>query len=115
MEELNLKQTEQLWHGSPRTYAIGFLSSIILTLISFSLVYFELMSGVQLGFVLGGLALVQAIIQVRYFLHLGEEGSPFWETIIFAFMILILLIVVLGTLWIMFDLHTRVMGNFFHD
>lgn len=110
MEELDLKATEKLWHGTPRSYAIGFIGSIILTLISFSLVYFKAAEGASLGAILGGLALFQAIIQVRYFLHLGEEGAPFWETVIFAFMLLILLIVVLGTLWIMFDLNERMMG-----
>lgn len=111
MKELNLKETEALWHGTKKTYAIGFIGSLLFTLIAFSLVYFQLLSGLSLGLALGSLALLQAILQLRYFLHLGEEGAPFWETIIFAFMLLILVIVVLGSLWIMFDLNNRTMMN----
>lgn len=111
MHDLNLKETENLWHGTKTTYAIGFIGSLLLTLIAFALVYFDLMTGRNLAYMLGGLAFTQAVIQLRYFLHLGEEGAPFWETWIFAFMLLILLIVVIGSLWIMFDLNERMMMN----
>ena len=40
---------------------------------------------------------------------MGQEAKPRWETLIFCFMVLILLIIVIGSLWIMNDLNERVM------
>jgi len=48
---------------------------------------------------------------LHFFLHVGEEAKPRWEIISFYFMVVVLFIVVLGTLWIMFDLNTRVMSG----
>lgn len=107
--ELGLKEDKHLWHGSIRSYAIGFTASIILTSISFLLVAFEIFSPQVLLHTISVLALVQAAFQLRYFLHLGEEGSPYWETFIFLFMFFILVIIVGGTLWIMHDLNVRTM------
>lgn len=109
--EPNLKEIQKEWHGTLKAYLIGFFGSLVLTLISFSLVITKALSGYTLICTLVGLALVQAIIQLLYFLHLGEEAKPRWETFVFWFMVLVLLIVVLGTLWIMFDLNNRVMGG----
>jgi cytochrome o ubiquinol oxidase operon protein cyoD len=50
-------------------------------------------------------------VQLRFFLHLGQEAKPRWETMIFYFMVLVLLIIALGSLWIMHDLEERVMSN----
>lgn len=110
-EELSLKEIQKEWHGTLKAYLIGFFASLLLTLISFSLVITQAITGNALICTLVGLALVQAIGQLLYFLHLGEEAKPRWETFVFWFMLLVLLIVALGTLWIMFDLNNRVMGG----
>jgi cytochrome o ubiquinol oxidase operon protein cyoD len=109
MSDLSLKEIQKEWHGSKRSYAIGFIGSLILTLAAFGLVYFG-KANLALLIVMG---LVQAGIQLRYFLHLGEEGHPKWETGFFFLMLVILLIVAIGTLWIMNDLNHRMMMN--HD
>lgn len=107
--EPNLKQIQKEWHGSLRAYAIGFTGSLLLTLISFSLVVTKTLSGSSLLYTLTGLALLQAIIQLRYFLHVGDEEKPSWGTFVFYMMLILLSIIVLGTLWIMNDLNNRVM------
>jgi cytochrome o ubiquinol oxidase operon protein cyoD len=108
-EELSLKEIKKEWHGTLRSYLIGFITSILLTMTSFSLVITRLFSGKTLVLAIIGLALVQAIFQLLFFLHLGQEPKPRWETLIFFFMVMVLLIVVLGSLWIMYDLKDRVM------
>lgn len=108
-QDLSLKETQKEWHGSLRSYLIGFLLSLFLTGSSFLLVLSQALSQQFLLYALGALAFVQAICQLIFFLHLGQEAKPQWETLIFYFMVLVLLIIVLGSLWIMHDLHMRTM------
>ena len=109
--EPTLKEVQKEWHGSYKAYLIGFTSSILLTIISFSLVVFDVLEGKMLMIAIMALALVQATLQLRFFLHLGEEPKPKWETLTFYLMLTILLIVALGSLWIMFDLNDRMMPS----
>ena len=107
--ELTLQEVKKEWHGSVRAYVIGFIASLLLTCIAFSLVGFKLLPEHVLIHTLTGLALVQAAFQLLFFLHVGQEAKPRWETLTFCFMMLVLLIVAVGSLWIMFDLNNRVM------
>jgi len=111
MHDLSFKETKKEWHGSYRSYVIGFTASLILTITAFILVALKKAE----PYTLVALALTQAVFQMRYFLHLGEEDNPKWETMIFIFMLLLLIIIVLGTLWIMHDLDNRVMKDMMHD
>lgn len=105
--EPSLSQIQKEWHGTATSYVIGFTASLILTSLSFLLVA----KGMISGYALIALALLQAAIQLRFFLHLGQEAKPRWETLIFYFMLLLLVIVAAGTLWIMDDLNNRMMMN----
>lgn len=109
--ELSLKEIKKEYHGTLKSYLIGFVTSILLTIISFSLVITQVVSGLTLICTIVVLALVQAIIQLLFFLHLGTEAKPRWETLVFYFMVLVLFIVVIGSLWIMYDLNDRVMAT----
>jgi cytochrome o ubiquinol oxidase operon protein cyoD len=108
-DELSLKEIQKEWHGSLKAYVIGFFSCLLLTLISFSIVYAKLFSLQVLFYTLIGLAIVQAIVQLLFFLHVGQEAKPRWETISFCFMVMCLLIIVIGSLWVLNDLKARVM------
>lgn len=110
-EELSLKEVQKEWHGSLKSYIIGFIASIILTGASFFLVFFRLISGISLIYTIVGLALTQAIFQLLFFLHVGQEDKPRWETLVFYFMVLVLVIIAGGSLWIMYDLNVRVMSD----
>lgn len=94
-----------------KSYAIGFISSIALTLIAYSLVVGGILAGWALIISLGALALIQCIIQLIFFLHLGQESRPRWRLGVFLFMLLIILIVVVGSVWIMHSLNTRMMPS----
>lgn len=109
--ELSLQEMQKEWHGTYKAYWIGFILSLILTSASFGLVAFKGLSGDTLVYTLVALALVQAVVQLIFFLHVGQEASPKWETIVFAFMVLVLLIIAVGSLWIMHDLNARVMSD----
>ncbi len=109
--ELSLKEMQKTWHGSLKSYLIGFLVSLVLTSLSFLLVITQVLPSNLLIYTITGLALLQATFQLIYFLHLGQEGKPHWETFIFFFMLLILLIIAAGSLWIMYDLNQRTMKH----
>lgn len=109
--DLSLSETKKEWHGTLKSYVIGFFASLILTALSFGLVVSKVLLGQTLIFSLIALAIVQAIVQLLFFLHLGQEERPRWESLIFYFMVLVLIIIALGSLWIMYDLNDRVMVN----
>lgn len=99
------------YHGTLTSYLIGLLVSLTLTIISFYLVWANVLSAQSLVYSLIGLALLQATAQLLFFMHLGKEEKPRWESISFFFMLTCVLIIVLGSLWIMYDLKMRVMGG----
>lgn len=59
--------------------------------------------------ILSVLASVQLVVQLLFFLHLGEESKPRWKLLSLIFALIILGIIVFGSLWIMFDLQSRMM------
>lgn len=87
--------------GNLLSYACGFILSILLTLVAFFMAP-HLGSYATPAIVL--LAVVQLIVQLVFFLHLGQERGPRWNTGIFMFTLVIIGIVLGGTLWIMHNL-----------
>jgi cytochrome o ubiquinol oxidase operon protein cyoD len=110
-DNLSLKQIQKEWHGTITSYGIGFTLCLLLSLLSCYLVIEKVISPPMLTYVLMGLALLQSIIQFIFFLHVGKEPKPKWESLVFYFMVMVLLIIVFGTLWIMNDLNERTMKN----
>lgn len=109
--ELSLNEIKKEWHGTLKGYLIGFAACLLLTGVSFLLVITKTMSGQTLIHTIVALALVQAVVQLVLFLHVGQEPAPRWETLVFSFMLMVLLILAGGSLWIMHDLNERVMPN----
>ena len=98
-------------HGSVKSYAIGFILSVILTVIPFGLVmYPSLPKFTTLAIVLL-FAVVQVVVHLVYFLHL--DRSPAQRNIVTALVFAALVIVLLVglSLWIMFSIHTEMMAK----
>ncbi len=99
--------------GSFGLYSLGFFLSVVLTLAAYFLVQGYLRSGgtaFTRDFLIGaivGLAVLQFFVQIFFFLHLGRETKPRWKLLVLFFMILVILILVLGSLWIMSNLNYR--------
>lgn len=108
-DNLSLSDIQKKWHGTVRSYTIGFIASLLLTTASFLLVITRPLPEHLLIHSLIILALIQAAFQVIFFLHVGQEARPRWESISFYFMVVVLLIIALGSLWIIYDLNERVM------
>lgn len=89
-------------------YTIGFVLSLLLTFIVYVLAVgvgggFWMIVGISL------LAVVQMIVQLVYFLHLGEEAKPRQKLISYMVMIVTVLIIVFGSLWIMKNMNYNMM------
>jgi len=91
------------------SYVIGFIMAVALTLIAYCIVVNHLLSGMTLAVVLMGLAAVQLLVQLVFFLHLGRDKKSRWNVASFYFMAMVLLIVVVGSLWIMNNLNYNMM------
>jgi len=94
-----------------KTYVIGFVVSVLLTLTSYYLVVNQILSHYILVTTIIVLALVQFTIQIIFFLHLGNESKPRWKTLVFCFMFIIVIILVVGSLWIMNNLNYNTMNG----
>lgn len=108
-EERSLIEIQNDWPQTRKLYITGFIGSFFLTALSFSLAAMKLFSSRILIAILIFLAIAQAFVQLFFFMHLGKEAKPRWMILVFYFMVLVLLIVVFGSLWIIFDLNKRVM------
>jgi cytochrome o ubiquinol oxidase subunit IV len=95
--------------GTFKSYVIGFISSILLTLLSYFFVVENILEGWTLILTIVGFGLIQVIVQLVFFLHLGTDPKHYWNLYLFLFMVLVLVIVVIGTLWIMYNLDYRIM------
>jgi len=88
-------------------YISGFVLSIALTLISYNLVTNQKIEGNILLFIISGLAVVQTLVQLTFFIHLDTEGKPRWNLLIFVSTVSVILILVIGSILIMNNLNYR--------
>lgn len=102
---MSKQAASQTSHGSVRSYSIGFLLSIICTLVAYQLVVNSILHGWILISAILVLAVVQLGIQLLFFLHITSGPRPRWNLIVFIFMLVIVAIVVIGSLWIMTNLN----------
>ncbi|MBS4170948.1 cytochrome o ubiquinol oxidase subunit IV [Neochlamydia sp. AcF95] len=105
-----IKTPQASRHGSFKSYGIGFALSLVLTLAAYIIVQEHLLTGKVLVVALVSLGVMQALIQLLFFLHLKEENKPRWNLVALAFMIGVIAILVVGSLWIMNDLDERLMS-----
>ncbi|OGT52196.1 MAG: cytochrome o ubiquinol oxidase subunit IV [Gammaproteobacteria bacterium RIFCSPHIGHO2_12_FULL_42_13] len=87
-----------------RSYLIGFILSITLTLMSFSLIEVRFITSTYLYISLAALAITQLLVQSICFLGLNYRPESRYNLLSFLFTILIIVILTGGTLWIMFNL-----------
>lgn len=95
-------------HGSFKQYTIGFILSIILTIIPFGMV----MAGMRGKAVIATVAITgiaQVIVQLVFFLHLNGSEQQRWDTIAFIYTVLTIAILLIGSVWVMNYLHLNMM------
>ena len=97
-------------HATLKGYLTGFVLASILTIIPFWIV----MSG---GFakpsttavVVLGLAAVQIVVHMIYFLHMNAKSEGGWNMLALVFTIVLVVITLSGSIWIMYHLNGNMM------
>lgn len=95
-------------HATLQGYLTGFALSVILTAVPFGLI----MSGVRASVAVPaalGLGAVQMVVHLIYFLHMDRASAKSWTMAAFVFTLIILLIVVVGSLWVMHNMDVNMM------
>ncbi len=92
-------------HGTTRSYIVGFVLSLLFTAIPYYLVVNKTVSGTALLATILGFALLQMAVQILFFLHLGRGQKPLYNVVFFVATLGIILVVVLGSIFIMNNLH----------
>lgn len=99
-------------HGSVKEYLWGLALSIILTAIPFSLVMLGGLDSKLTLVIILLCAIAQVFVQLVFFLHMNSSSDNIWNTTSAIFIVLIVAIVVLGSVWIMQHLnHNMLMGH----
>ncbi|WP_353156576.1 cytochrome o ubiquinol oxidase subunit IV [Herminiimonas fonticola] len=97
-------------HGSLKSYAIGFVLSVILTAIPFWLVMNNVLKdSATTGLVLLGFAAVQIVVHMIYFLHMNTKSEGGWSMLALIFTVVIVGIVLAGSLWVMYHMNHNMM------
>jgi cytochrome o ubiquinol oxidase operon protein cyoD len=97
-------------HITVRGYVIGFVLSVVLTAIPFWLVMTRVLPGTGLTiFVILGLAMVQIYVHMVFFLHMTSKAEGGWTWMSLIFTLVLLVIVLSGSLWIMYHLNANTM------
>lgn len=97
-------------HSSLKSYMTGFVLSLILTAIPFWLVMGNVIESktwtMAAIMILGG---IQMVVHMIYFLHMNSRSEGGWTMMALIFTIVILVIVLVGSLWVMYHLNTNMM------
>lgn len=97
------------WLKSYKPLTIGYTLSVLLTFAAYRILTRYHLTHNHLIITLFSFAVIQAIIQFIFFLHLGVETKPRWGLAFFLFTLLVVIIIIGGTLWIMANLDYNMM------
>ena len=91
---------------------VGFLLSVLLTAIPFWLVMGKVLPSSQAtALVIAGFAAVQMVVHMVYFLHMNAKVEGGWSMLALVFTAALLLIMLAGSIWVMFHLNTNMMPH----
>lgn len=96
-------------HGSVKSYVIGLILSIVLTVIPFGVVMAGAFSTPATVLIVVAAAVCQVLVQLVMFMHMNTKADEGWNLMSFVFTVSILVLVIGGSLWIMHHLHLNMM------
>jgi cytochrome o ubiquinol oxidase subunit IV len=98
-------------HVSVRGYLVGFVLAVVLTVASFYSVSSGMFTGERAIIALAVLAAVQVVVHVGFFLHVNTSKGQRWHAGSFAYTIAMSLVIVIGTVWVMHNVHMLMMAR----
>ena len=104
------------YHATVQDYVKGFVLAAILTAIPFWLVMGKVIeSSATTSLVILGFAAVQIVVHMVYFLHLNSKSQGGWNMLSLIFTAVLLIIMLIGSIWVMFHLNTNLMDMPRHE
>ena len=94
---------------SRRAYLIGFLLSVALTAIPFWLAMTGALDKPATIFAIVGCAVIQILVHTVCFLHVNTTSESGWTLMAYVFTAVLVLIVITGSMWIMYHLNANMM------
>jgi cytochrome o ubiquinol oxidase operon protein cyoD len=111
VEEAVVVSRHDAGQGDMKSYTLGFIASLILTAATYALVQLHVshhhFSHPLVMVSIFCLAIAQLFVQLVCFLHLGRESRPRWNIMVMLIAVMVVIILVGGSLWIMYNLNTR--------
>lgn len=103
-------------HGTVAGYVNGFILSVVLTAIPFWLVMSGgvVSSGVT-ALVILAFAAVQIVVHMVYFLHMNTKSEHGWSILALIFTVVLVVIMLAGSLWVMYHLNANMMPMSPHE
>jgi cytochrome o ubiquinol oxidase subunit IV len=98
-------------HGSLGSYTAGFILSVLLTAAAFGIVLTGVVTGHNALLTIAGLAFVQIVIHLVFFLHMNTSSAQKWNVMAFGFTVLTAVILIIGSLWIMHNVSMNMMSR----
>jgi cytochrome o ubiquinol oxidase operon protein cyoD len=103
-------------HGTFKSYVIGFVLAVILTVIPFWLVMDKVFADSSTtAMVLLGLGAVQIVVHMIYFLHMNFKSEGGWNMLALIFTVVLVVITMAGSLWVMFHMNHNMMPPSMHE
>jgi cytochrome o ubiquinol oxidase operon protein cyoD len=96
-------------HGTLKSYVVGFILSLGLTVLSFGAIMTGVLPRDMILPAITLLAVVQLLVQLLCFLHLGTAPEQRNNTVIFLLTALLIVIVVALSLWVMHNANVNMM------
>jgi cytochrome o ubiquinol oxidase subunit IV len=96
-------------HVSLTSYLIGFGGSLVLTAFSFAAVMSGVIPPSMVLPTITVLAIVQLVVQLFFFMHLGTAPEQRSNTVIFVLTLLLIATIVAGSLWVIHNANVNMM------
>lgn len=100
-----MKHDDTQYQRTYRRYSLGFAAALVITYAAYLTTTQQWLSGAWLAAGLLGLAIIQLVVQLVVFLHVAHEKKPRWTLYSIIYSVIMMLIVVLGSLWVMYNLN----------
>lgn len=98
-------KADKAYNREYQRYIVGLVGALGLTYSIYLLATSHALAGMWLAAVLLLIAATQLVVQLLVFLHLRNESKPRWTLWSIVYSVIMMLIVVIGSLWVMYNLN----------
>jgi cytochrome o ubiquinol oxidase subunit IV len=103
-------------HSTLSGYVTGFILAVVLTAVPFWLVMAKVFDKSHVtAMVILGIAAVQIVVHMVYFLHMNTKSEGGWSMLALLFTLVVVVITLSGSIWVMYHLDHNMMPPSIHD